>query len=237
MFVHEQSYKGNRLSSMIHRARLSKILEVLRSLSLPAAGTIADFGCSNGFFFSALLQSMPEVRSMHLFGFDHSRELIASAKSKNLKNATFEYFDFNSAPIGPLRTFDVVTCFETLEHIGNIRNALDTLLVHCKDGGKIVLSVPNESGIPGLLKFLGRKVGRRKPYGYFFVNQSQLRYLWHLITGKSTAIFRNASADGYGPHLGFDWRIVENYLSTTETCELVMKHNLFFGFIFVVRKS
>ena len=237
MVIHEHSYKGMRLSSVIHRARLRNIIEVMRSLSLPPTATIADFGCSNGFFLSVLLDSIPEARSMELFGFDHSRELLVAAQSKDFPNAQFHYVDLNARPAEPHATFDVVTCFETLEHVGNMPNAMEKLLASCKTGGTIVISVPNEIGIPGLMKYVGRKVGRPKPYGAFFENQSELRYIWHLITGKSTATFRSTTAVSWGPHLGFDWRLVENYLSNSDSCEIVRRHNLVFGLIFVLRKG
>ena len=209
----------------------------MRSLPLSPSDTIADFGCSNGFFFSVLLQSIPELRSMNLFGFDHSRELLAAAKARNLKNASFEYIDLNAVPGKSCRTFDIVTCFETLEHVGNIQRAIENLLASCASGGTIVLSVPNELGIPGLLKYVGRKVGRKNPYGNFFNNQSELRYVWHLIAGKPIAQFRSAEAEGWGPHLGFEWNVVENHLMTSHLCRITAKYNQFFGVILVVRKS
>ena len=237
MVVHEKSYKGMRLSSMIHRARLRRLLEVVRSLSIPAAAKIADFGCSNGFFFAELRSSIPEARSMHLFGFDHSRELLEAARSRELQNAAFDYVDLNAEPAKSHPTFDVVTCFETLEHVGNIQNAIDRLLASCKRSGTIVISVPNEIGLPGLVKYVGRRVLRRKPYGSFFDDQSELQYVWYLISGRPITTFRNSDARGWGPHLGFDWRVVENYLIGSDSCQIAMKHNLFFGLVFVVRKT
>ena len=137
----------------------------------------------------------------------------------------------------PVTQFDVVTCFETLEHVGNLRNALDNLFSSCKSRGAVVLSVPNEVGIPGLIKYLGRKAVRRNPYGAFFENQSELRYFWYLITGQPIAAFRTAHVDGWGPHLGFDWRALLRYLEQNSACDIIATHNLFFGIVFVVRKD
>jgi len=236
MIVHERSYQSCGISSLIHRARLRKVVDVMRSVIRPETRTIADFGCSNGFLFSVLQQYIPRVQSIRLFGYDHSRELLEAAMSKNLENATFDYVDLNARLRSPNRQFDVVTCFETLEHVGNLRNALENLLASCKSRGAVVLSVPNEIGIPGLIKYLGRKAARRNPYGAFFENKSEFRYFWYLITGQSIATFRTADVDGWGPHLGFDWRTVQGYLEKSSACHIIATHNLFFGIIFVARK-
>lgn len=141
-----------------------------RSLSLPRTAAVADFGCSNGFFFAELLRALPEAGSLRLFGFDHSTELLAAARSRNIGNAVFDYVDLNAPPRARdrERLFDVVTCFETLEHVGNVHNAIDTLLAACRPGGALLISVPNEIGLPGLLKYAARKVLRRRPYEEFF---------------------------------------------------------------------
>ena len=98
VFVHESSYKGLHPFSFFHRARLRRVVETMRSLSLPARAAVADFGCSNAFFFAELLRALPEAGSMRLFGFDHSSELLAAAKARNYDNAVFDYVDLNAPP-------------------------------------------------------------------------------------------------------------------------------------------
>ena len=236
MFVHESSYKGLHPFSFFHRTRLRRVVETMRSLSLPARAAVADFGCSNAFFFAELLRALPEAGSMRLFGFDHSTELLAAARSRNIGNAVFNYVDLNEPPRTRERLFDIVTCFETLEHVGNVRNAIETLLASCKAGGTLLISVPNELGLPGLLKYSARKVFRRKPYEDFFREQSEPRYVWHLLTGQSISVFRDPDADGWGPHLGFDWRVVLGHLNESNACRVLRVASLVFGYILVARR-
>ena len=209
----------------------------MRSLSLPARAAVADFGCSNAFFFAELLRALPEAGSMRLFGFDHSTELLASARARNIDNAVFDYVDLNEPPRTRERLFDVVTCFETLEHVGNVPNAIETLLASCKAGGTLLISVPNELGLPGLLKYGARKVFRRRPYESFFREQSESRYVWRLLTGRSISVFRDPHADGWGPHLGFDWRVVLGHLNESPACRVLRVDSLVFGYILVARRA
>ena len=236
MIIHESSYKGASLSSVVHRLRLQSIIRTIRSLSFPKDGQFADFGCSNGFLFEVLLNSIPDMRLMTIFGFDHSEELLEVARLRNLERAIFRYLDLNLPHPAFSAPFDLVTCFETLEHVGDTTNALKTLIAACKDGGTIVLSLPNETGIPGLIKYVGRRVLRRNPYGDFFDKRSELRYIWHLLVGKSIGMFRNPPAASWGPHLGFDWRSVDSHLRQNEICDITSRNSFFFGYIYVIKK-
>lgn len=240
MVVHERSYRGIHPFSFFHRLRLRRIVKATRSLSLPPDSAIADFGCSNGFFFAELLQAMPEAGSFNLFGFDHSAELLAAARSRNIDNAVFDYVDLNEPP-GDRRSerqFDLVACFETLEHVGNVANAIESLLAACKPGGALLISAPNEVGLPGLLKYAARKVVRRRPYeGFFRGQQSEAWYVWALLTGRSITAFRDPAADGYGPHLGFDWRVVLDHLHRSQSCRVTRVDSLIFGYVIVARKA
>ena len=121
--------------------------------------------------------------------------------------------------------------------MGNVQNAIDTLLAACKPGGALLISVPNEIGLPGLLKYAARKVLRRRPYEDFFRGQSEARYVWRLLTGQSISAFRDPAADGWGPHLGFDWRVVLNHLNESNSCRIVRVDSLIFGYILVARRT
>ena len=237
MLIHERSYRGASISSVLHRFRLRRIMRTIRTLSLPKNGRFADYGCSTGFLFEVLLNSIPEVRSMALFGFDHSEKLLEVGRLKNIDNAVFRHVNLNVPTREYSEQFDLVTCFETLEHVGDITNALSTLISSCKTGGTIVLSLPNEIGIPGLVKYVGRRVLRKNAYGDFFNSCSELRYFWHLLAGKPIEIFRTPAAAGWGPHLGFDWRSIDSYLRQDDMCKIVSRDGFFFGFIYVIKKQ
>ena len=174
---------------------------------------------------------------MNLFGFDHSTELLAAARSRNIRNAVFGYVDLNEPPRARERLFDIVTCFETLEHVGKVHNAIETLLASCKPGGTLIISVPNEIGLPGLFKYVARKVVRRRPYDSFFRERSEADYVRDLLTGKSISVFRDPAADGWGQHLGFDWRVVLEHLNDSNSCRVLRVYSLIFGYILVARRT
>ena len=234
--VHERSYRGIHPFSFYHRARLRSVFRTMRSLAIPSGAALADYGCSNGFFLAELSQALPHAGTMSLYGFDHSADLLAAARSRKIENAEFDHVDLNGPPRPGDRSFDVVTCFETLEHVGDIQNAIETLLASCKPGGVVIISVPNEIGLPGLFKYITRKLFRRRPYEGFFHDQSEISYVLALLSGKPISVFRSQTTDGWGPHLGFDWRVVLNRLNESTSCNILRIDSLLFGYIIIARR-
>ena len=209
---HEKSYQGFGLAPLVHRSRLRRILRLVDQLDLPDRGSLADVGCSNGFILSQLKEHVLSGKDYALFGFDHSDELLGGARNKNIDGASFHQLDLNEIYTSWLDRFDVITCFETLEHVGNYRHAMQNIYSMCRPHGTIVLSIPNERGLPGLLKYLARKLLRRDSYGEFFARQSELDYVRRLLLNLPIDSFREVGAPGWGPHLGFDWQVFRGHL-------------------------
>lgn len=207
------------------------------------SGSLADFGCSNGFIVSVLREKIFPDEKYELHGFDHSEKLLELAKSRGIPGAEFHFVDLNEADGLDDRwrgRFGIVTCFETIEHTGSFENAFETLYRACKTGGVILLSMPNEKGGPGLMKYLGRRVLQKRPYDDFFKDRSEYDYIRSLVMNKRLDEFRLPARAGWGPHLGFDWKVVRDFIENTyvEThrIDLLLKRrsflnfNLFFAF-------
>ena len=239
---HEDSYKGLGISTFIHRARLKKIFSIFSTINIPEKGSYADFGCSNGYIIAKLRDQIFEENNWKLYGFDYYDSLLKIAKEKDTPNTEFNKIDLNQHSTNWEKRFDIVSCFETIEHLGKFRNAISTIIMSCKNGGTIIISIPNENNLPGLLKFLTRKIVRRNTYGSFFDGKSQIRYLLNLILNRSNEAYRSPDADGWGPHLGFDWRSVKNHIDETYISEekliltKVVTSFLRFNYIFVYKK-
>jgi SAM-dependent methyltransferase len=203
-FVHEASYQGLRPSAWVHRARLARLLALFEGLELPATGSAADFGCSNGFVLELLRKRFLPVGRWELSGFDYQDEYLRQAAQKQI-GGTFRQLDLNHVQDPPPGSFDLVLCLETLEHTGNYRNAVRNLARSCRPGAQLLISVPNENRLPGIAKFVGRAICRpRNPYLGFFEHRSVLGYSWALLTNQDLERFRQPAQNGWGPHLGFD---------------------------------
>ncbi|MDD3803831.1 MAG: class I SAM-dependent methyltransferase [bacterium] len=242
VFVHETSYKGNSPAKFVHRARLREILMSVRKHSPKDGGSIADFGCSNGYILREMKDKILTEKRWSFYGFDKNTQLLELAREKCEKNMEFCSFDLNSGE-NINQKFDIVCCFETIEHVGDWENALKSLVNCSKDNGLIVITVPNENGMQGLVKFISRYLVRKNPYGEFFdSSMSAFNYLTRLLRDESISDFR-VPADGYGPHLGFEWKklyrfIVKNYVDRG-VLSLVHQQGLMmnFNYLFIFRRN
>ena len=208
--VHETTYRKRNPVGWVHRNRLQAVAAALDRHLAKSSLSWLDAGCSNGFIVSEIVARTPG-RFRLVVGFDNTAELVERARARNLAGTRFETFDLNRVQPAAER-FDVVTCLETLEHVGNVENAVANLVDRVTAGGLLLLSVPNETGLPGLVKLAGRAAVRRTPYDDFFADGGRARYVARLLFNRRIDGFRKPGLSGYGPHLGFDYRTLEDHL-------------------------
>jgi len=240
--THARTYEGIGPAAIVHRKRLAAIEQLLGRIEVGSSGEVADFGCSDGFILSVLQERILSGPGWSFHGFDHSERLLEVARGRNLPRTTFGRLNLNEGPVDELRQFDVVTCFETLEHVGDYRNALRCLVASCRPGGWLVMSVPNEIGVPGLVKYAGRRILRRRAYGDFFASHRESSYVTALLAGRPIEPFRQPPRNSWGPHLGFDWRrlvaFVDDEFATPDGLRLEHRSTaaLGFGYLFAFRR-
>lgn len=170
--------------------RLKQIIKIVDTIMIREP--YLDVGCSNGFITNKIVSKYCISQAT---GFDHNKD--------NLKIASERYPDIE---------FKFITCFETLEHVGNLENALINLINLINYQGTLLISVPVETGLIGLIKFLIKTI-------FYSYNLKELdnrksiyfKYLFTLLSGKSVSQFRSIR-DGYGTHFGFDHKCIESIL-------------------------
>jgi ubiquinone/menaquinone biosynthesis C-methylase UbiE len=112
----------------------AKITDIVTSLH---PETLLDAGCGEGFTAEIFLRQMPALR---LTGFDPHEPSVELARMRNPRG-TFEVGSIYEMPFEDA-SFDVVGCFEVLEHLHDAPRALAELARVAKR--TVVLSVPHE---------------------------------------------------------------------------------------------
>ena len=110
---------------------------IVRKIAGLAPASFLDAGCGEGFVAEILLRQLP---GLQLTGFDFNPAAVAVAATR-VPNATFQTASIFEIPF-PDRGFDVVGCFEVLEHQRDPAAALREL-ARVADRA-VVLSVPHE---------------------------------------------------------------------------------------------
>jgi SAM-dependent methyltransferase len=119
-----------RLIDRFHRAIVGRIADL-------APVSFLDAGCGEGFVAEILLQRLPDLE---LTGFDFNPAAVAVAAEK-VPGATFRTASIFAIPF-PNGSFDIVGCFEVLEHQEDPGAALRELARVARRA--VVLSVPHE---------------------------------------------------------------------------------------------
>lgn len=119
-----------RLIDRFHRLLVAKIEEL-------APATFLDAGCGEGFVADILVRKLPGLK---ITGFDFNPAAAAVAARK-VPNATFQAASIFDIPFAD-SSFDVVGCFEVLEHQRDPAAALRELARVARRA--VVLSVPHE---------------------------------------------------------------------------------------------
>lgn len=223
---HAATYRKG-TAKWVHRNRLGNLIEILDGLPHQDDGHLCDLGCSDGFILSQL-RELPALEAWHFSGFDNKANHIDAAQARQIRDTEFATADLN-LPNPELRgRFDLTLCLETLEHVGNYRAGLKNVVSATRSGGHIIISVPNESGLAGVVKYAGRRFTRRNPYGDFFKERSERQYVKDLVLGRRLDTYRQPERWGWAPHLGFDVSVFEEHLKSTyvgKKCDLLERRS------------
>ncbi len=212
---HSLTYKIFKLKNIPHIIRLRILEKLIRKFGNNHILRYADFGCSNGYLtnkFSSLVDAESSV------GFDHSDNIEKARKIYPQIN--FEYINLNEETEFSQK-YCLITCLETLEHVGDIEKAVANLKNAAHNKSRIIISVPIEIGFIGVLKY----IIKRFLYGYDLqLKCSDTSYFMSLIKFEDISKFRE-DKNGYGSHFGFDYRIVDREIEKNFPLNSVKKFN------------
>lgn len=136
--IETSNFKKHTSSNRIQRALIDRFHEKITGIvtSLHPV-TLLDAGCGEGFVAEIFLRAMP---GLHLTGFDPLPQAVGLARRRS-PGATFDVGSIYEIP-HPDDSFDVVCCFEVMEHLHEPDKALAEMARVAKRA--VVLSVPHE---------------------------------------------------------------------------------------------
>jgi len=186
---------------------------------------LLDYGCGDGTFLASIANQIRDGVGVEIAD-DHIQE--CRQRFSNIPNLSFTHVD-QLAEAAHNGTYDTVVCMETLEHCtdDSVGIVLADLARLCSPAGRIIISVPIETGPSFILKSAVRTLAAWRglsDYGYYerYSGRDALRMI---TAGRQTTVGRPL----YGPpgatfhsHYGFNWRQlrerVRNVLRVERTC-------------------
>ncbi|MFY9574693.1 MAG: hypothetical protein WAV20_25105, partial [Blastocatellia bacterium] len=116
-------------------------------------------------------------------------------------------------------TYDGVICMEVLEHLVEVGPILDTLDRLLSPSGRLLISVPVETGLPLLVKQAIRRIAGWRGVGdYPGTSPYTMREYWTSLFADSKKrierpIHWGADGSGVHDHKGFNWMALRELLA------------------------
>lgn len=143
----KNKWTGERLETFItNDAMLEHLHRYIISHELVKGLSVLDIACGEGYGTNLLAKSAKEITGIDI----DENTIIHAQKTYTSKNLIFKKGSITNIP-EPENKFDVIVCFETLEHIDEHEKALTELKRVLKQEGIIIISTPDKkyySGIP-----------------------------------------------------------------------------------------
>lgn len=208
-------------SSIIAWSHMSRFQVGLRLIG-SSPRNLLDYGCGDGTFLT-----MAADRIQQGCGADIAANQIQDCQQRlaQFSNISFltigeidgETHDFN---------YDVVTCMETLEHCTNpiVEIVLRDLARLVSPGGRVIISVPIETGATFLIKLAVRKLAAMRGLSDYKYYESYTlpNALQMLFASHNTTIARPVYGEPDAPyhsHYGFNWLALREQVRSHFTIE------------------
>lgn len=205
---HSRTYKALKFKNIPHVLRKKVIIHNISQLVTEPIKHFVDVGCSNGYLTNLISL---QTEASNALGLDHNESNLAVA-SQAYPAIAFRQIDLNAvlpSSLSRIEHIDLITCFETLEHVGDPSQALSNLRDLGQDGTVVFVTVPIESGFIGLIKFTLKTVLYRYSMDELNLSFAQkVSYFRDLCLGRRLSRYRDKRS-GWGTHFGFEYRDIE----------------------------
>ncbi|MBI4503061.1 MAG: class I SAM-dependent methyltransferase [Gemmatimonadetes bacterium] len=215
-YAAKQIFSRSWLIAWSHRRRFEMALEIARRFD---AARVLDYGCGDGTFLALLMRGTSPPR--HAVGAEITPDLVTDCRTRlgGIPNLSFVLISELEQP-EHRGAYDMVSCMEVLEHVVRIDEVLDQLTALLAPGGRLLISVPVETGLPLLVKQTVRRIAGWRGIGHY---PGTTPYTWSelaagVFAGARPHVRRvqHRAADGstFHDHKGFNWMVLREKLAS-----------------------
>lgn len=206
-FARKQIFCRAGLIAWSHRRRFQIGLELARPL---AGKRILDYGCGDGTFL-AMLMADPS-RPSAAVGAELDDRLIVECQKRLGARLGLQFVHVSALAAADQRgRFDGLFCMEVLEHVVEVEPLLETFNHLLAPAGRLVVSVPVETGLPLIVKQVARRIAGWRGLGDY---PGTSPYSWRELAASLFAgvrqhtrrpVHRHADGAEFYDHKGFNW--------------------------------
>ncbi len=139
---------------------------------------VLDIGCGAGYFLELISDKTADLNGLEL---NEDAKNNAVAKGLNVSSDTIQEHAMSHS-----ETYDTVTFFQVLEHIGDIYTFLEAAIKSTKIGGQIIIGVPNNN--PYYLRYDREETLNLPPHHMGWWDENSLRNLAEVFAIKCNEV-------------------------------------------------
>ncbi len=207
-YAAKQVFAKFRILRWSHQSRFNKGIGLVKKIR---PKSILDYGCGDATFL-IFLRSLVNIK----FGMEIDTTQIDLLKIRFEKESGFTFLHVSE---DPGQKFEMVTCFEVLEHCNDedIAIILEKLNQLCCQDGTIIISVPKETGLTmigkqAIRRFLGMIKFGNYQYSEWYTFVEFFKMLFATENTKIKRAFYEVSFEGKASqacsHKGFNWKVL-----------------------------
>jgi len=222
-YARKQLFSRDRLVAWSHSRRFGTGVSLAREF---CGKRVLDFGSGDGTFLAMLMMSR-EAPALAI-GAELMHAVIDDCRRRYCDESRLKFVRVEELD-GPnhIGAYDAVFCMEVLEHVVDWEPELERMARLVSPGGKLIVSVPVETGVPVLVKQTVRRIAGWRKIGHYpgTTSYSWPELLSTVLAGSRQHLVRPVFDTGAGPwhdHKGFNWMVLRDRLNRQFVIERVL---------------
>jgi SAM-dependent methyltransferase len=222
-YARKQILSRDRLVAWSHGRRFETGVSLARGFK---GQRVLDYGCGDGTFLAMTL--LTDEAPALAVGAELSREMVNECQARYRDEARLQFVRVDElASIDHLGRYDAVFCMEVFEHVVDWEPELKRLETLLAPGGKLIVSVPVETGFPLVIKQTVRRIAGWRRIGHYPGTSaySLSEMAASIFAGGRQHMKRPVFDGAAGPfhdHKGFNWMVLKGRLSLQFVVERVL---------------
>jgi SAM-dependent methyltransferase len=212
-YANTQIYSRARLIAWSHRRRFETAVDLAEGFR---GKRLLDYGCGDGTFLG-LLMAMPFAPALAV-GVEMHQAIVDDCRSRYGGEPRLAFVLTRDLDGADHRgRYDAVFCMEVLEHVVALEPILDRFESLLARDGRLVISVPVETGFPLMVKQVVRRIAGWRGIGHYPGTTSYRagELIASVFAGRLQHLARPVFDTGSGPfhdHKGFNWMALRDAL-------------------------
>lgn len=224
-FAKKQLASKSWLISWSHRSRFQVALQLAEQFS---GKTLLDYGSGDGTFLAMMMNT--SNAPMTAVGAEVNTRVIADCRERFGQIPHLSFIDVTALEESKHEgAYDGIVCMEVLEHMLDPRVLLRKFARLLSPSGKLLISVPVETGLPLLVKQSGRRLAGWRGIGdypgttsYTFAELVKSLFASSKRQHIDRPMLKHAVGDAVHDHKGFNWMLLKKELERDFSIERIV---------------